>query len=295
MADLLCLNNLEGVGVPCEQLTPITGLSAIILARPGVTFDDSEDFANQTTWKTKIAAKDVIVLPSIKTQENQQVEDGVYQSPFGDKTHLWNGQRGLRLSATFTLDQHKIAQTYSNKNWEMFRRDRNNNIIGVLQDDGTIKGFELGYFYVFDQMEPTESEPAFTPIEFQEIDPGEYNAQGCYVNPSWRASDLDPLGTVTLVCSTVDTFIFSATVSYVPTSTFNADGTAISIAVSGLDETSFKVIDQAGDIEVVTVEESATVPGTYTITGVDITSGSCQVVAVVTALYESAVQTLTAV
>jgi len=294
MGKLLCLNQLDGVGVSCEKLTPLTGLRLIVLARPGFSFDDSEDFATLASWNTAIANKDVLVIPNASSQENQKVEDGINTSPYGDETFLWSGMRGLRLLFLLTLDQHKILKTYSDKNWTLFRLDRNNNIVGVKNDDGTISGFTLSYFHVFDQLEPTEGEPCYTPIKFQEIDPGEYNAKGCYVNPVWRVINLDPITKVTLTCSTVDTFVFTATVAYVPESTFEKDGTALSSPVSGLVAADFQVIDQAGDIEVCTAEESETVLGTYTITGVDITEGSCQVIPTADDLYESEVEILTA-
>jgi hypothetical protein len=295
MAELKCLNELYGVGVPCSKVTPLTTEQSIVIARPGYTFTNAEAFASSSNWQTGIANKDLFVIDGVENPEDQKVEDGIYTSDTGDKTRLWSGKRGKRLLFTLTLEQHQIAVTYGGKNWELFKVDKNGNIMGIVNDDGTISGIALSYFEVFEQTEPTATEPPFTPIEYQEEDTKAWSKKGCYVTPTWLTSKIiKPLTLVTCTCSTVATFIFTATVAYSPNSIFDADGTAKSVALSGLTDANFEVIDQGGSVETVTVVESTTTPGTYTITGVDITSGSCQVIATASVLYESTVTTLTA-
>jgi hypothetical protein len=303
MAELLCLNQRDGVGVPCENITPLTVLRSIFLTRPGFSFDDSADFADKDIWDAAIAAKDILPLQNIKGFENQKVEDGLHTTDTGDKIFLWDGMRGGQLKFVLTLDQHKILKRYSDQNYLMFKGDRGNNIAGVLNDDGTISGVELSYFHVKDQTEATATEPPFTPVEYQEVDPGEYNVKGCYVNPTWRIKNLTPVTKIVITSSTVATFIFTVTAAYVPASKFTPAGAAVSIPCTGLLEDNFKVIDQGGDSEPVTVVESTVTPGTYVVTGTNITSGTCQIVAtgpvagppvVPAILFESAEITLTA-
>lgn len=293
MANLVCFNALDGVGVPCEQLTPITGLRQIVLARPGFTFADSQAFATFSNWETGIINGDLFVVPNIQNQESIAVEDGEWQGDFGDLKHLYDGMKGLMLMLTLTLDQHQILKNYTGKNFELFKIDRNNNIIGVVQDDGKIRGFELNYFRVGNQTEPAPDAPPFTPVRYQELDPGEYNSKGCYVNPVFRAKNIKPLTKVTVTAGTITTNAFQATVAYVPSAKFDTDGSALSIPLTGLDETSFKVIDQTGAINVLaSVVESSVTPGTYTVTGTTLTSGTVEIVPVSGALYESAQVTL---
>jgi hypothetical protein len=278
MAELICLNARDGIGIPCESITPLTVLRSVFLTRPGFSFDDSADFADKDVWDTAIAAKEILPLQNIKGFENQKVEDGLHTTDTGDKIFLWPGMRGGLLKFVLTLDQHKILKTYSEQNWKMFKGDRGNNISGVLNDDGTISGFELGYFHVKGQMEATATDPPFTPVEYQELDPDEFDVKGCYVSPTWRIKNLTPVTKVTITSSTVAAFIFTVTVNYVPASKFTAAGAAISIPCTGLIHDNFKVIDHDGTAEVVSAVESTVTPGVYVITGTDITNGTVQII-----------------
>ena len=293
MPNLICLNNLKGVGSTCAQVTPLTGMLGFVLARPGFTFADAESFATQSNWSTGIGNKDLFPVQNVRSQENQKVEDNIEATSYGDKIFNWTGKKGLRLMLTLSKDQHEILKTYSDLKWTMFRLDRNNNIWGILNADGTIQGIELDYFHVFEQTEPTEGETVKTPVEFQEADPGEWDTKGCYVTPTFRVKNLAPITYVTITAGTVATNAFTATVAYVPAKRFNADGTAVSVALTGLADTNFEVIDQTGAVNVLaSVVESTVTPGTYTITGATLTSGTVKVKPIAAALYESNTATL---
>jgi len=294
MPNLICLNEIKGVGVPCSQVMPLTEIAGIILARPGFTFTNAEACDTLTDWLAAVANKDLLVINNVREVEDQKVEDGVYTTAFGDKIHNWEGKQGKRLLITASKEQHEILRTYSNRNWEMFVKDRNNNIWAILNADDTIQGIKLDYFHVFNQTSPTAERPAMTPIEYQHADPGEWDSNGCYMNPAFRISNIIPVTHVVLTCSTVNgtSHIFTATAAYVPDKKFNADGTAISVPLTGLVAADFEVIDQAGAAETVTVAESATTEGTYTLTGDSMTSGTAKVKPSATSLYESDVVTV---
>lgn len=294
MTDLLCLNDLKGIGGNCENMTPITLLQGLALLRPGFTFDDAEDFATLASWQAAIAAKNVMLVNEIISQESIKVEDGKHTTPMGQIIELWKGMRGLKVQAKLTLDQHKVISTYANRGWDLVRIDRANTLVGVLNDDGTIGGFSLATFIVESQTEALVDTPPLTPISFQEDDPSEYNSSGAWVKPTWRVSKLKPLGFVTITPSDVETFIFTAVIGVTATSSYNADGTAKVVPFTGGVAADFEVIDQGGAVETVTVAESATVPGTYTFTGVNITSGTIRVKPSATNPFESAVTALVA-
>lgn len=295
MANLVCLNELKGVGVPCTQVMPITDMFGFVLARPGFTFDDAEAAATLANWLSAIANGDLLPVHNVQGTEQQKVEDGIYTSNYGDKTFNWEGKRGKRVMITASKEQHEILRSYGDKNFEMFRLDRNNNIHCVVNPDGTIQGISLSYFHVYQQTDTDAENPAMTPIEYQEEDPGQWDAQGSYISPSFRIKNIKPVTHVSLTCSTVDTNAFTATVAYVTNRSWEADGTAKSIALTGLDENSFKVIDQTGALNVLSdVTESTVTDGVYTVTGTTLTSGTAQVIPTSSALYKSDVVTLTA-
>lgn len=302
MSELKCVRLFDGIGVDCETQTPITELQAFALHSPNFSFDDAEDLASQQKWNEGIANKDIFIVNKVISQESIKVEDGKYTSPFGQIVRLWEGMRGLALKLLLTLDQHRILRTYGKQSWRLIRLDRSNKIVACRDSVGKCMGFSLATFEVEGQTEATAAEPPLTPVTFQEEDPGEYNSEGIWIEPTWRIKNLQPLSKVTLTCSVVAAFVFTATVKKVAVNRTDSDGTAYEVAVSGLTEDSFAVIDQTGAVEPVTVVETS-VPGVYTVTGVNITSGSCTIVPVadyaipatpVVDLYESATVTLSA-
>lgn len=294
--NLLCLNELKGVGVPCNQISPLTDAMSFGLLRPGFTFTDAEGCDALTDWLTAVANKDMYIIPNVFNSENQKVEDGIHTSNYGEKSHLSEGLRGEKYLIKCTKEQHEILRSYSEKNWDMVIFDRNNNIHVILNDDGTIGGSKLGYFHVYGQIKGNSEMPTHTPIEYQEDDAGEWDAKGAYLSPSFRLKNIKPITQVVTTSSTVDANVFTCSVAYTPDKHFAADGTALSVALTGLDETSFEVIDQTTAINViVSAVESSITPGTYTITGTTLTSGSVRVKPSATNLYESERETLTAV
>lgn len=295
MSNLICLNEIKGVGVPCSQVMPLTEIAGIILARPGFTFTNAEACDTLTEWLAAVANKDLLVINNVREVEDQKVEDGVYTTAFGDKIHNWEGKQGKRLLITASKEQHEILRTYSNRNWELFIKDRNNNIWAILNADDTIQGIKLDYFHVFNQTSPTAERPAMTPIEYQHADPGEWDANGCYFNPAFRISNIVPVTHVNITVSTVAANVFTLTAAYVPDKQFNANGTAISIPLEGLEKTDLEVIDQTGAANVlVSAVEDTETKGTYVVTGATLTSGTARVKPNATSLYESDVATLTA-
>lgn len=292
MPNFLCTSGLQGSGSPCINLTPITVPNAILLARPGFTFTNSEACDTLSDWNTAIANKDLIVINDVSAFENQKVENGVYTSPTGEKTHLWDGVKGGRMLIQASLAQHKIIRTYSRKKWDVFFLDRANYITGLKNSDDSIQGIPLDYFFVDQQTQPTEAEPAMTPIEFQYSDATEYDSIGFYFEPSFRISKIKPIYPVITSSGAVAANEFTMEVYYQDTSTAETDGTAVTVPLSGLDAPNLEVIDQDGNTVTATVTETAT-EGTYTVAGT-MTSGSVQVKPIAAGLYESPVETLSA-
>ena len=296
MPNIICLNELNGVGVPCSQITPLTDALAFGLLRPGFTFSDAEACDTLTDWLTAVANKDILVVPNVRGSENQTVEDGIHTTAYGDKIHLWEGKQGKRYMLTLSKDQHKILRTYSGKNYDFVIFDRNNNIHVVVNDDGTIGGYPLDYFHVFNQTEPTEADPPFTPVEFQIADSGLKSSKGGFLAPTFRVKDIEPITHITIEVSTVDTNVFTLTAYATKTLEFDSDGTAVQEPITGLDTTELYVIDQTGaENSLASCVESTVTPGTYTVTGDTLTSGSCKVKPTATSLYESDTETLAAV
>ena len=298
---LICLNNVEGIGERCVKGNGLTVNKGVFLTKPDFEFATFASFATQADWLTAIAAGNIFPVLDIQEIEPQPVADGVYQSPTGEKTDTFKGMRGYILKLNYDLKSHKILKTYAGRNWRIFKFDSNNNIKGTTPDGTKVKGFKVGYLKVFDQDDAESGKPAFTRVEIQESDPKEWDGDdngsiygGVYVTPTWLAADLRGVLTVKAVPSVVAAFAFTVQVNYEDGSYLTAAGAKRTAAISGLLAANFRVIDQTGAVEVCEVAESAATSGLYTVTGVDITTGSVQVVPSSTMLFKSAVVALTA-
>ena len=299
MSEIICYSSPKGLGVKCASPISLEDAASLWLLPRGYSFADTETFATLANIKTAQAAHKLFVIPEVKNSENQKVENRIHQTAYGDKIFKGFGLRGKKYFLNLTMDQHKILfEEYAGKKWDVIIVDRNNNIHAILEDDGTVRGKRLSYFQPMQHEDPTDANPAWSTLEIQEADPQEWDKKGYVFKPTWLVSDVDPIYWVTLSSvSTVATNVFTCVVAQVPTQTIDSDGTSISNPVSGLGVDDFYVIDQTGaENTLVSVVEDADNPGTYTITGTTLTSGSVKVQPNTTneELYESATSTLTA-
>lgn len=298
MSNAVCLNDIKGIGAACGKGTPLAEPYKFGLARPGFTFADWSALATLATVKTAIANKDMLIVEGVVGGEDQKVEDNVEDTGH-ERIHVNYGVRGKMLTLNLTKDQHKIFfEEYNNKKWDLWAMDRNNNWHVIVNDDDTIQGVPLDYFQVKQSMDAAQGQAVKTPVEYQHEDATLWDTHGGWLNPSYNLSKVKPITNVTLSnASTVAADAFTVQVDYTETQTAKADGTTASVAISGLDENDFELLNTDGTTNTIsTVVESSTTPGLYTITGTTFTAGSVQVIpnTANADLYESAVQALTA-
>jgi len=297
---LRCENSRVGIPEGCIVENQFTMLKGGVLAIPGFTFDTEADFADEDKWLEYMADGKLFPIPDVKESENQNVEDGVYETPDGEKSFLYNGNRGYVLKVKYTLARHKVLFTYSNTNWDIFKIDKVGNIMGQSVDGTKVGGFKTNYFQVGKQDNNVGADsPAYTIVTIQEKIVEEWDKNGRAINPDWLALNLKGVTTLTAEASTVAANVFTLTVNYVDGSTLESDGSDRSAAKRGLVPIDLEIIDQAGAILSnsgdYTVTETA-VYGVYTVdcTVGTITSGTVQIKASATNLYTSAQVTLSA-
>jgi hypothetical protein len=288
MATLYYTSSLKGTGSGTDQLPPISVLKSIALVRPGFTFANGTGFATLATWLAAIAAKNIFIIDNIVSQESIQVEDGTFTAPMGQLVPLgWYGMRGFKLKIMANMDQYVILKTYHNLSWEVIYIDRAGYIHGVKDDAGTIHGFDLATFIVGGQVQPSETEPALTPITLQEDDPLEFHEKVIVVKPSWRVKSLVPLTYVTLSASTVAAFTYTLTASLTYAHKLNADGSVITIPLTGLLATDLAMTKANGTSDAVVSCTETAVQGVYTVVGTAVTSGTVRLVPSATLVHES--------
>jgi len=293
---LTCLTEKYGISTTCDTRIDITATKIFFLSLPGTTFTDATDFATEATWKTKIAAGLIFPIKGIVEVEGQDGENVYQETSYQDKILLLEGRRGAKHMVQMPLDQYKIARGYNGKTWEVFTSDILGNLIGVENADGTIQGRSLSYFHVNSLPTATADTALLPAFEYIEGNVDEFNRRGAYLNPSdvWSPSSLDgPLKVVTS-SSTVSTNVFTTAVSYVNDSKYQSDGDTNTDVITGLVIGNFEVINQAGVVITPTSITETAVLGTYTVTCAAITSGSIQVVATSSAMYQSEVEAVAA-
>ncbi len=295
---LICANN-KGIAKTCKKMTTLTTERSLFLTVPGFAFADATEFADDDAWKGYIADGSIIPLQGVRLVEGQDFEDPIIETDSGEKIETFEGQRGARYKMLYPIDQHKLVRLLSGQNFGVIYGDRNNNIKGVKLEDGTITGFALSFFKIWKQERPGADNAPYTTIDLQEEDVDEWDADGIYLTPTWRVSRLDGVLQVDLTTGTISVGVFSATVKYINSDNPNSDGSNVERAISGLVDANFEIYDQTGSLLTPTTDYTATedsaTPGLYSIdttAGGAITSGTCQVVATASMLYNSEQETV---
>lgn len=285
------INNLAGIGETGEQSTPITITAGLLLTTPDFKFDSLADFANETKFKDAIIAGKMYPIMKIIDDEPSNFEDVQTQTPTGSFIFQFEGKRGRNLKVQLPLELHKVARTYSFKNWRLFRIDQNNNIIGMSPDGIAVKGIKISYFRVGKMANDTNS-GTFTPIMYQEANINDLDKKGVYINPEWLATELEGVLQVQLTAGTIASNSVNVDVAWVDNSAIGSTGVKNSVPVTGLVAANFRLINQTAAVVAATVAESATIPGRYAISNASLTSGSLQIQPSSANMYESEVVTL---
>lgn len=285
------INNLAGIGETGEQSTPITITAGLLLTTPDFQFDTLADFANETKYKDAIIAGKMYPIMKIIDDETSNFEDVQTQTATGSFIFQFEGKRGRNLKVQLPLELHKVARTYSFKNWRLLRIDQNNNIIGMSPDGTVVKGIKLSYFRVGKMANDTNS-GTFTPVMYQEANINDLDKKGVYINPEWLATELEGVLKVELTAGTISSNSVNVDVAWVDNSAIKATGVKNSVPVTGLVAGNFRLINQTGAVVAATVAESATIPGRYAISNASLTSGSLQIQPTSANMYESDVETL---
>ena len=296
---------VNGVAQTCKIKTPITAPKRLYVTRPGVTWADTTELATESVWLGKLADGTLKYIGEVFSHEVQDFEDPIVESNTGERNDTFEGQRGMLYNILHDLDQHQILRTYTGQLWNLIVIDRNGYARMTLNSDGTIEGIPLSYFKVGKQTSADAENLAYTPVQTQEENPDDWDQSGLYFKPdTWKFMRLgSPTAGVlqtTLTCTAIAAGVFTASVNFVNTANPSGDGSANTKAITGLLAANFKVYDQSGSLLTATTDYTATAvtgsDGDYTIdttVGTPITGGTCQVIASTTALYNSAVVTLT--
>lgn len=295
----LCTQILEGLGYGgCVDGPLLRTPKRFILALESQQFASQAEAKTKAAWLTDIIAKELFPLALIDDAEDKSTEDSVPVTAFGRPVFQQAGKVGMKIMMLLTPDQNRILQTYNNKKVGLYVVMDGGTILGTT--NGTIvKPLKLAYFHASTLKFPVTLDGfAYSSVEIQFESIDELNSKPFYITgsdaataaiPWYPATDLVPMTKITLTPGTVAAFTFTCAFAYVDPTT----GASVPIIGITAPEVALTKADGSSDA-VVSVTESGTIPGTYTIVGTAITSGTVRLVPTATSLFYSDAEAVSA-
>lgn len=289
MADIL----LKGVSDSPRKGSTRGYKNKIILTTPSFTMASGTTAALEATYIDGIVSGDIFPIQGVRTMENTTEEDLYWTGGRGDKIFLASSKKSYVFRMNYNMDAHKALENYSRQSWRVIFGDDSNQL-ELTQDGTAFRGLKVAQMTVTKQEDPTESDPTWTKIEIELADYTEWDLKGYVLKPDFTTSELYGVAFTNPTASTITTNVFTVTVVDTDEGQLNSDGSYISDVISGLTIDNFEVIDQTGAIITPDTVVEATSTGIYTVTCTTdgITSGSVQIKASTTNLYNSDVVTL---
>jgi hypothetical protein len=301
---IVCTQQVTGIPQDCRKGNNFVLMKGLFFFTRGYQFADAATAGDDDNWKSGVVSGNIYPIHDIKEVEDLSGEDVRYESPGQDVKELFEGKRRFKAKFDMTLDQHKALRNYSGKNLELAWYDRNNNIYTYSSDGTIIRGMDVDFLDVPKQGLPTADTPMFSEIEVQLSEAAQWDDFGAVVLPTqgtaankWLPSSIESVSKV--IVDQVGTVSGNAAifdVSLKSLSETDNDGSYITdAAITGLDVTTFTNFTFTDGSAVVvpdTMTEDSSIPGRYTANFTTFTSGTVQIVATTSNLYESDSTTL---
>ena len=269
MGQIKCQGFNGAINSACVDNNGLGAPNIIFVTTAGFAFDDDAAFQNRTNWINGILSGDIIPMPRVHEFDDNSEEDQVFSSAHGIETLVRHGRNSYMYRTLTTVQNHnKLRERFDNKRVRIFKADVRNNILGVRQPDGTkIAGVLCDKFIINNRMQPTGSDPGWTPISINEGDPDQLNTKAVQMQPTWLASLL--LGLVEVTLQIVGT----PSASIIDFSVNEINGLLGTNPVTGLVAGDITLLTAAGASQTIT-SLTETSDGNYRIAGSSLVSGT---------------------
>lgn len=293
-----CTSVPQGLGYGgCLTGPLLRATKRLVLALESQQFATQAEAKTKAAWLTDLINEEIFPLALVDGAEKKSTEDIVPVTPYGTPIFMKAGKIGLKLMMLLTPDQNRILQTYNDKKLRAYLFMDGNTILGTT--NGTIvKGLKLSYFHASTVDVPVALEDfAYTSVEIQFESIDEINSTPFYVIgseaavaavPWYPVTDIAPMTKLTLTPGTCSAFTFTLAVAYVdPT-------TGASVPFENVIAAEIRLTKADGSSDAVVSVTATSTPGTYTVVGTAITSGTVELIATTTSLFYSAVTAVAA-
>ncbi|TDO68740.1 hypothetical protein EV143_1202 [Flavobacterium chryseum] len=230
---------------------------------PGFSFPTIADAKNKALWNAAVAAKKIIPLYEVEELASANTEDTNFDGR-RKQYRTASGKKVSTYSSFLSLCSHSALKSYHGDDMGLFEFTEDGAVIGVINDDGTVKGQSV-VMNVGKRISATADRPPSTQVTINYKDFNELEDDGAIFRPeSWGADDIFGIFDVTLtqVSATTTEIKFKAAAGCAGGDEEITSFLAANIVLKDLDGATESVTFVPADAE-----------GIYTITGTGFADG----------------------
>lgn len=210
----------------------------------------------------------VFVWPDFDTFDDVSEAKVRVNRPSGKTVPVRDGLKRFDIGYSISMCLHRAMFTHRRRNGRMIIILSSNKYLLNKRTDGDYQGYRISLLDTASLKLNTGAEPSTSPVFIELSDPNELDQHGYMVDASFQ-SELDILTDVTITQISGTTTVLKVTVLQ------TCDGTP----VEGLVTLDFVVKKADGTSQTVTAAAVAGSPGTYTLTGTALVTGTVNLVA----------------
>lgn len=204
-------NNHYNTGAKKQCLEGVTEKHYV--AKNGFKFASVADFKDKAKWIEAIQAKDIVPLYEAYELAPENTEATFYETG-NFKYETAPAVKKVSFESYLGLCSHRAIKSYNDSSvyTQVFEFTNKGEIIGVVTDDGGIKGQELSSLNVGIRNVATKDKPAFTKVSLTYKDYNEFENNPAIIKPGFGYLELEGIYDVelTLVSASATQIKFKA-------------------------------------------------------------------------------------
>lgn len=268
-----CPNAFTALPDTCFDGNGLLLFKGIIISNKSHSFATAAEAGDLDNYKSAVLSGQLVPLHNAKEIEDLSGEDTNYESPSQEIIKLFEGKYRFKMKLYLTVEQHRIARTFSGKKANIYPYDRGGNIITTSPDGVIRKGLSVSFLNVEKLGLPTADQPAWTVFEFQLENTSEMNDQLAVVKPyigtvanKWFPYNIPTITSVVMEQVTLAANVITVDVNYKSIYTTDNDGNPQSIVPIPAELENFSGVVGGVATAPTGVTPDATVDGRYAVT-----------------------------
>jgi len=178
---------------------------------------DTQEFETVTaaktlaTWKTQVAAKQIIPLYEIEELAVADTEDTFFEGR-EKRYKTANGKKIRTFNCFLGLCSHNALKSYNGKKMRIYEFTDSQEIKGTTPDGTKVRG-QLVTIEVGKRVDAMPDKPAFTPVTLTYADYNEFEDSGVILKPTWSQIEVQGIFDVDLTLVSASATSLKFTVS----------------------------------------------------------------------------------